>query len=244
MARLVRAGVPWRLGVTLRALHATAAGRLEAVIIDAAGAEAHITVDRVALHDGLRSSSDCLPAAPSCSDSPPYVVTAGDCREALGGVAAIADGRRAAHDVIARLCGTALDSAAENRVVDSERQAQRTLANLFDFAAGDLSMLPDETILCQCEGRTVGDLRQLLASADRPSPREVKLNGRFGMGACQGRFCVEWAGALMAASAGGLPPSAAEFVGRRWPMRPLAIASLLGAVADGATPDAPSQESE
>ena len=244
MARLFRAGVPWRLGATLRALHPTAAGRLTAVIIDAAGAEAHVTVDKVALHDGLRSSSDCLPAAVPGSETRPYVVTAGDCREALGGPAAIADGRRTAHDVIAHLFGAAPDSAAENRVIDRERQAQRTLAKLFDFGAGDLSMLPDETILCQCEGRTIGDLRQLLASADRPSPREVKLNGRFGMGACQGRFCVEWAGALMALSTGSPQPSAAEFVGRRWPMRPLAIASLLAAVAEDATPDARSRESE
>ncbi|MHB1103541.1 MAG: FAD-dependent oxidoreductase [Devosia sp.] len=244
MARLFRAGVPWRRGATLRALRQTDAGRLEALVVDAAGAEAHVTIDKVALHDGLRSSSDCLPAAAPRSGTHPHVIMAGDCREALGGLAAIADGRKAAHDVIAQLGGAATGSTAENRIIDRERHAQQALANLFDFGTADLSMLPDETILCQCEGRTVGDLKKLLASEDRPSPREVKLNGRFGMGACQGRFCVEWAGALMAQQTGGPPPSAAEFVGSRWPMRPLAIASLLGAVSDDASPEAPSEESD
>lgn len=244
MARLFRAGVPWRLGATLQALRPTGAGRLEAVIVDAAGVESRVTVDKVALHDGLRSSSDRLPVAAPGRDGQPLVVMAGDCREALGGLAAIADGRKAAHDVIAQLLGGAPDSAADNQVIDGERQAQRTLAGLFDFGSGDLSVLPDDTILCQCEGGTVGDLKRLLASDDRPSPREVKLNGRFGMGACQGRFCVEWAGVLMAQPTGGPQPSAADFAGRRWPMRPLAITSLLDAVADDATLPASSEESD
>lgn len=244
MRRLMQAGVPWRLGSSVQTIRPTDDGRLETVIVDGAGAVSRIVVDKVALHDGLRSNSDGLPPAAHATDRNPHVVLAGDCREALGGVAAIADGRDAAQQVIARLTGAPPMSSASRRIVDTERRAQQALANIFDFGIPDLLKLPDETILCRCEGRTVGALRQMLATEDQPSPREIKLNGRIGMGSCQGRFCVEWAGAMLAQQTCSAQPAGAEFIGNRWPSRPVAIRSLLGPAVADAISSIPPNESD
>lgn len=92
-------------------------------------------------------------------------------------------------------------------------------------------------MLCRCEGGTVGALRALLGGPDAPSPRELRLNGRFAMGACQGRFCADWVSEATAALAPGRDPFPTEdLTGRRWPLRPVAIASVVGPCA-GASPD-------
>jgi hypothetical protein len=83
-------------------------------------------------------------------------------------------------------------------------------------------------LLCRCEQKSVGELRALLDGNDCPSPREIKLNGRFCMGACQGRFCADAVADLMASARPGTSrPLVADLTGRRWPIRPASIASIV-----------------
>src|SRR5690606_29571179 len=88
-------GIPWLRATTVAGIEAGADG-LVATLRDCTGAERRIAVDRIGLHDGIRPNDFGLPMSPAGA---PVVVTAGDCREALGAVAAEEDGRRAALSV-------------------------------------------------------------------------------------------------------------------------------------------------
>lgn len=233
---LAMAGVRRRRGAAVTLIEATADGRLSVATIDSERRERRLVVDRVALHDGLRPNSNGAKAGPNG----PFVVSAGDCREVLGGVAAIADGRLAGRAVVAHLGGSPAAGDATEAQLVRERRAQATLNGFFDFSGSDPAQLPDETVVCRCEGRTLGQLRSILAADDPVSPREIKLNGRFGMGACQGRFCTEWVASFLAHQRGGPPPAIAEFVGNRWPVKPVPVSAFLEALA----PHPPSNQSE
>ncbi|MBW8322770.1 MAG: FAD-dependent oxidoreductase [Arenimonas sp.] len=223
--------IPWMRGTQIKAIERDGES-IRAILRRHDGSERQITVDRIGLHDGIRPNDFGLPNETTDPTAGPLIVRAGDCREALGAFAAEADGRRAGRAVVDILSGNR-DRAELDRTIGRARMAQATLAAL--FAPIDeqprLARLTDETILCRCEGKTVGDLRQLCDRADRLTGREVKHNGRFAMGACQGRFCAANTAALMAEiNSGGPAPSTEDLTGRRWPVRPISIAALTGAI--------------
>ncbi|MEO3388445.1 (2Fe-2S)-binding protein [Mesorhizobium sp. CAU 1741] len=223
LTRLVRARVAWRRRTRVLSIERID-GALRVECAADNGRRMSFDADHVALHDGIRSNGFGLPAG----GVEPFIVHAGDCREALGAVAAEADGSGSALEVIKQLGGGS-QAKANHSAVAGERKAQAALAQLFRPADGSgLDHLPDETVLCRCEGRTVGELRALLDANPAISPREVKLNGRFAMGACQGRFCADNTAAIIA-RAQGLPDAipADALAGHRWPVRPVSIASLL-----------------
>lgn len=197
-------------------------GRLSVTIKDRNGRKKDLLVDRVALHDGLLPNANGTAVTPAG----PFVVRAGDCREILGGVAAIADGRRAAAAVLAHLDQSATPDDEADKALRRERHAQATLAPLFDYTGMPAAALPDDTIICRCEGKTLGQLRELVTPGDAVSAREIKLNGRFGMGACQGRFCAEWVAGFLSTQRDGQPAEIAEITGSRWPVKPVAIAAF------------------
>ncbi len=220
LVRVRAAGTPWLRGSRLTSI-SREDGRLLASIEDRNGATRRIRADTVALHDGIRPNDFGLPAT---ARGEPFVLRAGDCREALGVGAAEADGRAAAREAVALLTGTAPRRHAPE--VSRQRRAQAVLGALFKPVRDDggLAALPDETVLCRCEGRTVGQLRAMLTEPDPVGPREIKLNGRFGMGSCQGRFCADNVQALIAAAR---PGTVAGPLSRdRWPARPVLIAAL------------------
>jgi NADPH-dependent 2,4-dienoyl-CoA reductase/sulfur reductase-like enzyme len=222
LAGVFASPTPWLRGARLTSIEPRN-GRLAATIRDRRGATRTLAADLIALHDGIRPNDFGLPAN---EESDIVVVRAGDCREALGIRAAIADGRHAARQVIALL--TQEPSIADDDAVLRQRQAQAVLGDLFRpiDGADPLAALPDETILCRCEGRTVGELRAMLAEGEL-SPREIRLNGRFGMGLCQGRFCADNVLHLIAAARPGDPAGPAIRLARdRWPARPVSIAAL------------------
>jgi thioredoxin reductase len=223
VARLYAARVPWLRGATLTAVERRD-GRLRATVRMPGGEKRTFAVDLVALHDGIRPNAFGLPAETLAE---PIVMCAGDCREALGIRAAATDGRRVARQVARLLAGTAGDGGADRRI-ERQRRAQATLRELFRPAEGDgLAALPDDTVLCRCEGRTVGDLRSMLAETDRLGLREIKLNGRFGMGLCQGRFCADAVRDIVAAARPAGDGGAGGPLSRdRWPLRPVSIAAL------------------
>lgn len=237
LGRMLRVGVPWRLATNLERIEPDGEG-FTAHLRDRRGREDRLSVDRIALHDGIRTNDFGLPSEAEATGTRPLTVRAGDCREVLGVVAAEADGHRAAARVTAALCGDPATLRAAETALARERRAQAILARVFVPARDDptLDELPDDTVLCRCEGRTVGDLRALLEASDTLSGREIKHNGRFAMGACQGRFCADWVARLARSrTADGPSLVAADLTGRRWPLRPVSIAAL-------ATPSDPTHD--
>ena len=222
LLRVMATRTPWLRGAHLSAIDRRD-GRLVASVRNRRGQTQSIAADLIALHDGIRPNDFGLPAV---SGREPIVVRAGDCREALGIRAAVADGRDAARRVVALLSPG--DAIPADRTIERQRRAQAILRDLFrPVDGGDpFAALPDETILCRCEGRTVGELRAMLAEGDL-SPREIKLNGRYGMGLCQGRFCADTVLQLVAAARPGDNATPAGRLSRdRWPVRPVSIAAL------------------
>lgn len=218
---LSRHDVPWKRGTRIVSIE-RGEDRLHVRTTSARGDETFI-VDHVALHDGIRPNSFGLFERKSA----PLIIRAGDCREALGAVTAEVDGARAADEALAHLRGEKPSPTPAR--IDAERRAQLVLKELFRPAyTPTLENLPDDTVLCRCEGGTVGTFKAMLTRNPGISPREVKLNGRFGMGSCQGRFCADNVAALLGQAQGGdVTIEASQLTGIRWPIRPVQISSLI-----------------
>ncbi len=228
MMPVLRRRFAWHRSTELTAI-LPSGGALVACLRRADGREERLVVDRIALHDGLRPNDFALPALRR--DGGLLIERAGDVREILGAHAAEADGTGAGRRIAARLAGRPVPG--EPPAVARARRFQASLAGLFAPAAGGMALadLPAETVLCRCENRTVGDLKGLLSGPDTLSSRELRLNGRFGMGACQGRFCMDHALAVVEAlRPAAHPPDAAAVGGRRWPLRPVCLSALADAV--------------
>ncbi|NCO21578.1 MAG: FAD-dependent oxidoreductase [Rhodobacterales bacterium] len=215
---LRRAGVPVLSGTHLAQI-AQEAGRLR-LTLDRSGRMREIVADRVALHDGIATNDYGQTGA-----APIPLVAAGDCNEVLGRFGAAEDGRRAAAAVITAL-GRGAPGARDWRLTPY-RVAQTALAKMFAHDGRDrLARLPDDTVICRCENRTLADLSGM--APEERTPRLLRLTGRFGMGPCQGRGCLDWVAALADT---GRPP--ADFMGdvrgARWPVAPIPIADLLAA---------------
>ena len=228
MATLLTRRIPVLQATTVRDIRQTDEG-LAVTLAGRNGRTREIIVDRVGLHDGIRPNDFALPPEGQSSPNHPLILHAGDGREALGSIAAEADGRKAAGQVIAALSGQAPRPEA---MLARMRAAQAVLDRIFAPAAGaqSLAALPDDTILCRCEGKTTGDLKRLVLGVDAPSEREIKHNGRFAMGACQGRFCAHNTAALMAElRPDQTVPAAKNLAGRRWPVRPVPIDAMITA---------------
>lgn len=229
---LRRAGVPVYTGVEVR--HIERSGAALQVVAQTPAGEQRWTVDALGLHDGLAPHQ-----YPPVRGDRPLWRAAGDGHEVLGARAAAWQGERVGAEV-ARLLGAprhGMDLRAAEAGLVRERAAQHRLQRMYavDEVAA-LADLPPDTVLCRCEHRTMADLRAL---GRRPSARELRLLGRFGMGACQGRMCGQWVQRLVV----GTPPSdrphdgvPASWLGAHWPVRPLDIAALLhpADIPDGA----------
>lgn len=228
LAPVIASRTPWLRGITLTRIE-RAGSRLVATLKDRNGTVKTITVDRIGLHDGIRPNDFGLRPVTDTRDGP-VVLHAGDCREALGAVAAEADGVRTGRRVALLLkAGAASSGRNIERDVVRQRQAQLVLGQLFKAVTppAPLSALPADTVICRCENRTAGDLYRLVERSDTLSGREVKHNGRFAMGACQGRFCAHHVAALMNELTPDRPDvEARDLTGQRWPLRPTSIAAL------------------
>ena len=175
-----------------------------------------VEVDRLGLHDGLARNDYGLQKNATIP-----VIAAGDCRDVLGRLAAVKDGNRVAAEIL-NLLGTPAPGISLTSL-NTEKAAQRRLKSIFAHdGCNDLNDLPDETILCRCENRSLADLKALTATDQ--TPRMLRLNGRFGMGACQGRFCLDWVAKLTATEMGPGPSRP-----QRWPLKPVLIAEILNA---------------
>lgn len=223
LARLRLARVPILTGTHLTAIRAEG-GALCAEVDGPRGARRFVA-DHIALHDGIRPNDIGLP---DCAALP--VVRLGDCREALGARAALADGRAGGAALAARLLGRPVP--APDPELARQRAAQALLSRLYAHdGVARLADLPGDTVICRCEARTVNDLRAL---GPNPRARQLRLDGRFAMGPCQGRFCGDWVARLASPDRRGPdipnPDIPNPGIGApRWPARPIAVADLLAA---------------
>lgn len=223
MARLLAAGVPIVTGSHLTRM--TAAGGALAALVQSPRGTLQFAADTIGLHDGIRPNDTGLTR---CDALP--VVRLGDCREALGAAAALADGRAGGAALAARLTGRQ-SPQTQGDALGRQKAAQSRLAAIYAHnGAARLGDLPADTVICRCENRTLADLATL---GPRPTDRQLRLDGRFGMGGCQGRFCAEWVRRISHPDA---PP---HIIGApRWPASPIPVAELLAA------PDLTSGETE
>lgn len=210
LSRLILARVPILTNTRLTAIRAEGG----ALVAEASSGRRFI-VDHVALHDGIRPNDVGIPA---CDALP--VVRLGDCREALGARAAMVDGQMGGAALAARLLGQKAPPADPE--LARQTRAQARLARIYAHdAAAELNNLPEDTVICRCEARTLKDLRTL---GPTPTARQLRLDGRFAMGPCQGRFCGDWIARLTSAET--IKPGIGA---PRWPVRPIAVADLLSA---------------
>lgn len=153
------------------------------------------------------------------------VYLAGDGAKILGARSAEASGRLAALAALADL-GLPVDKgemASLRGDVANYAKFARGLAKAFPWPVEQAAKLPDDAILCRCEGVTAGDLRAVMRETGAKEANRAKAFSRVGMGRCQGRYCGLAAAELIAAEA-GVP---VEQVGRlrgQAPVKPLTIA--------------------
>lgn len=214
--RLWRSRVPWLVGSAVESIERRDQGLR--VTVRSSGRVVPFDVGTVALHDGLKPNVyGALPAAGL------IVRRAGDCAGIGGAWAADAHGAWMGAEVAHALHGGESATSHWARRVQTQHRAQAVLADVFGTSEGDRSTPMDEdTVLCRCEHRTLGDLRNL---GPAPTVRDLRLLGRFGMGACQGRYCLE--AVARACSTSGCPIDASQISADRWPWRPLSIAALV-----------------
>ena len=84
--------------------------------------------------------------------------------------------------------------------------------------------IPDETIVCRCEGITARELRSVALEKAAHELNRAKAFSRVGMGRCQGRYCGHAAAEIISAAVG----APLETIGRlrgQAPVKPLAIST-------------------
>ncbi|MCU4179828.1 FAD-dependent oxidoreductase [Bosea sp. BH3] len=214
-ATLARSRVPYRCGATVTQAEPDGDGLKVGIRIGEVQEFLHVR--HLLIHDGIEPNRTGIPFPEPDADVP--VLLAGDGREALGADAAILDGHRAAMQLLTRLGRANRAAASDERGLQRARDFQANLAR----ALHSEPVVPaPETVICRCEGRIYADLATL---AEDASAREIRLMGRFGLGACQGRFC----GPMIAALRGQPLPVTTP---PRWPLRPVSVAALARLTTD------------
>ena len=101
--------------------------------------------------------------------------------------------------------------------------AQRTQAALAQLFQTVPAAPTANAVVCRCEGLRRSDFDRLQVAG---SAHELRLVGRFGMGACQGRFCAHTVSALAHEHGVDFDPTAINGDVPRWPLRPVSLAAL------------------
>jgi D-hydroxyproline dehydrogenase subunit alpha len=175
--------------------------------------------------------------------SVPGLYAAGEARQIAGLRAALAGGQLAAAAIAADLGLPAPPAgpgpSAATRLAAERRFAALT-ARLYPVTPADCVAMPDDTLVCRCEGVRAAELRRA-GALGRNDLNAVKAATRAGMGPCQGRQCGTAAMALFAsASARGAPgapvttPAAVAAFAARMPVKPVPITAVTGAETTGA----------
>jgi len=172
----------------------------------------------------------------NCMTSIEGIFAIGDCCGLNGARAAMHEGEIAALAALAHLDqkhpterASALDLARRN--LEKVQRFQRALWRFYAPVAGAYATLQsdkqhdDETLLCRCERITLGKVR-VACVGDNRDLGAIKRATRIGMGACQGRYCLPAAIALLQAN-DTLQPDEFTMPAPRMPLRPLSCNDLL-----------------
>lgn len=215
------------------------AGRRQRTDCDAVGLGWHLRAEtRLADLAGCDFAYDetwrqWLPQADAMGRAGRGVYLAGDGLRILGADGAEIAGRLAAAACLQDLGLQAPDVAADRRRLARIGRFARGVAAAFPWPAETAARLPDETVVCRCEGVTAGELRRTVDFGGGEVNRAKSL-GRAGMGRCQGRYCELAAAEIVADSAGHACAVAAGRLRGQAPVRPAPIAALIqDASADG-----------
>lgn len=244
LAMRARLGRLYHAGVTLVGIEAADTGVTALRWVDAGGRSRRTDCDAVGLGWHLRAETQLadlagcrfaydptwaqwLPCADRMGRAGNGVYLAGDGLRLLGADGAEVAGRLAAVACLSDLGLSVPDSAPDLKRLDRLERFARGIARAFPWPAEQVRALPDDAILCRCEGITAGAVRRTAACGGAEANR-VKSLGRAGMGRCQGRYC-QLAAADLIAVAGGVAHAGA--VGRlraQAPVRPAPVGALAG----------------
>ena len=126
----------------------------------------------------------------------PGIFGAGEITGVAGGKKSFIEGRLAGLSLVERLgaygAGEKLELNWEQRRLIRARRVQedygRFLNRLCRLPRAAWAEIPDSTVICRCEGVTMGTLRQRVAQGFNTATA-LKRSTRTGMGRCQGRIC-------------------------------------------------------
>lgn len=237
------AGTMVRRGVTPVEIHGDAEAGVSGVTVRlASGRELRLACDAVALGYHLRPETQLADLA-RCDftfdeatrqfwpvvdedgrSSVEGVYLAGDGVRTQGADGAEIAGRLAALAVLADrgLSVSAPDVTALKRRRQTMERFREGIAEAFPWPHHLAAGLPDDTVVCRCEGITAGELRSVVHDKGADEMNRAKALSRVGMGRCQGRYCGHAATEVVAAAA-QLSPAAVGRLRGQAPVKPLAI---------------------
>ena len=242
LAMRMKLGLIYRAGVTLTDIVSDETGPTAVRWRDAGGGEHRTECDMVGIGWHLRAETQLaglarcafdydpgwaqwLPRADRMGRATDGIYLAGDGLRILGADGAEVAGRLAASACLADMGLPYPNPARDLRRLARYERFARALARAFPWPAGMVRSVPDETMVCRCEGISAGDLRESVDHAGGEANR-VKSMVRVGMGRCQGRFC-QLAGAELIAERAGIPVCEVGRLREQAPVRPLPIGSWI-----------------
>ena len=242
LAMRMKLGLIYRAGVTLTDIVSDETGPTAVRWRDAGGGEHRTECDMVGIGWHLRAETQLaglarcafdydpgwaqwLPRADRMGRAADGIYLAGDGLRILGADGAEVAGRLAASACLADMGLPYPNPARDLRRLARYERFARALARAFPWPAGMVRSVPDETMVCRCEGISAGDLRESVGYAGGEANR-VKSMVRVGMGRCQGRFC-QLAGAELIAERAKIPVCEVGRLREQAPVRPLPIGSWI-----------------
>lgn len=232
----------YHAGVRLTGIESDANGPTAVRWVDRAGRARSTACDTVALGWHLRAETHLsdlagvsmrwdpqfhqwLPQADDYGRAAKDVYLAGDGLRILGADGAELAGKLAAAACLQDLGRSAPDVAQDLRRLRRMQRFAKALQRAFPWPADMLRSLPDDAILCRCEGISAGDLRDALPLAGADANRGKALS-RVGMGRCQGRYC-QLAGAEVLAAKAGVRVAQVGRLRSQPPVRPAPISAYM-----------------
>lgn len=160
----------------------------------------------------------------------------GDGAGVLGVDAAASGGEQTAEAVIDDLARTAATASALAPGFDRTKRFGYAMAHLSRLRPAQVASIPPETTICRCEDVTRQDIDAAIA-AGADDINQLKHFTRCGMGPCQGRFCGDIVGELLAlqrsrtSDEGAVDKERTAIGGwtARVPIRPVPFAQMVGA---------------
>ena len=154
------------------------------------------------------------------------VYLAGDGVRTQGADGAEISGRLAAYAALADL-GRSVPEPRVGALRTARKRMERfreAIAEAFPWPSFLAKTIPDETIVCRCEGITARELRDVALEKGAHELNRAKAFSRVGMGRCQGRYCGHAAAEIVSAAIG----APLETIGRlrgQAPVKPLTIST-------------------